>query len=618
MMEKKKTKKGWYMLFAFLTTIAFCINLGNYNSTETIFVKKLQQILTGGNTLQWLLIISALFLFYNHAFSTVNLTKKADNTIKVIAMVFSAFSYIGIMCENFEDWQIGKFMLMISILLILGYFFALYAGIKLIFYYCFEQEIKEKKRGKWTEFLLEKHIVAASIVVCCIGWLPFMICYYPGIANWDGMRSLTCWFGKIEWGNHHPVLISVIMGLCMELGQKILDDNMGIFVYSLFQTIVSFLTFANILHFLKKVKAPYILRGITIIYFAVMPFWQVVGYSLLKDPLYCMILTNLTILLAEMIFDVKDYATSNKKWIYMTALALLCCFTRNNGVYVMLVLFASLLLWVRKKEITRVQKGKVVVPVLTSVIVFFCCTNIVYPKLSIDSDGMQESLSVLFQQTARYVSEYEGELTNEEKEILDATFQKSEEIGKVYNPELSDPVKNKLNKEITTEQFVDYLSLWFKQFWKHPGVYFEAFFYQTASYYAPDYTGELEGIGANYNMIILEGVNPDQYLNLYFQEKFDMARFVLKKWAYLIRHIPGIGLIYSAAFYQWLTILAMAAVVLYRNKEHGIIFIPSIVTMLVALLSPVNGSLRYYMPVMAMAPILLGIAWRKSEKTAHK
>lgn len=617
-MKKNNIKKSWYLLFSFVTSVAFCMDLGLYNPEETVLVKKVQQILVAGNTLQWLVIIGALFLLYNYAFSKINLIKKADKTTKVIAMVFSVFSYIGIMCENFEDWKIGKFMFVISLVLISGYFFALYAGIKLLFFYCFEQEHQVKRTGKRTEFFLEKHIMLTSVIVFFIGWLPFMICYYPGIANWDGMRSLTCWFGKIPWGNHHPVLISVIMGLCMETGQKLWNDNMGIFVYSLLQTIISFLTFANILYFLKKIKAPFLLRRIIIIYFAVMPFWQAVGYSLLKDPLYCMVLTNLTILLADMVFDVKNYTRSRIKCGYMIALTLLCCFTRNNGVYVMVVLTIVLFFWVRKKEMTKVQKGKVVVPFIMSVVVFFFCSNVLYPKLSIASDGMQESLSVLFQQTARYVSVYDGEITSEEKKILDATFQKADEIGEVYNPVLSDPVKNKLKKEITTGQFMDYLGLWFRQFWKHPGVYFEAFFYQTASYYAPDYTGELEGIGANYNMITLEGVNPDQYLNLYFQEKFESGRFVLKKWAYLLRHIPGVGLVYSTAFYQWITILAMAAVILYRKKEYGIIFIPSIVTMLIALLSPVNGSLRYYMPVMALVPVLIGIACKSDAKQETK
>lgn len=159
--------------------------------------------------------------------------------------------------------------------------------------------------------------------------------------------------------------------------------------------------------------------------------------------------------------------------------------------------------------------------------------------------------------------------------------------------------------------------MWVKQFFKHPSVYFEAMFYHTGAYYGTDYTGELEGIGANYKMITLEGVNPDNYLNVYFQEKYESQRFYMQKWTYFIKSIPGIGLVYSTAFYQWICILCVAAVILYKNKEYCIIFIPSIITMLVALMSPVNGSLRYYMPVMAITPILLGIVFMKSSSTGE-
>lgn len=613
---EKRLHKGQilYGAMAFISTCAFCVDLSGYNAEETVLFKKIQQILPAGNQLQWFFVWMAIFLMYGRIFEKTVVCKKTERGIKVISGVFAIFSYIGIMCENFEQWRIGKTLFCVSLLLVLGYSFAIYGCLRFLFY-CYEKKEKreETEQKKWELLLFEQHVYLSHMIIMFLCWLPFLICFYPGIANWDGMRSLTVWFGKIPWGNHHPVLISVIMGVCMEIGQKIANDNFGIFVYSFLQTVIIMVTACNIQIFLKKVKAPYWLRKFVLVYFAIMPFWQATGYSLLKDPLYCMMLTNFTLVLAYMVIDLEKYSGSWFGCILMTVLALLCCFTRNNGVYVMIILVPVLFFWIRKRRQGTLIMGKVLFPFLFSIVVFFGCSNVLYPMLSIESDGMQESLSLLFQQTARYVMVYEEELTQEEKQILNTTFNNAEEIGQVYNPSLSDPIKNKLNKQITTSQFLDYLGMWWKQLWKHPAVYFEAFFYQTGAYYGPDYTGELGGIGANYNMITLEGVNPDNYLNLYFHERYSAERFGLIKWAYFIKHIPGIGLIYSPAFYQWITIVCMLGVMVYRKKEYAVIFIPSIVTMLVALLSPVNGSLRYYMPVMAIAPILMGILLKKEE-----
>lgn len=617
MKESNGRGKSVLALMALVSTTAFCLDMTKYNADETVLFKKIFQMLPEGNDFKWLLILGAVIACFYYGFVCVTIEKKTARVLQGVSGLFAVFTYIGIMCENYEQWNIGKFLFCVSLILLAGYFFAIYSGNRILFYLIFEKKVFEKKecKSKWCKFVLEDHVVLSTILITAVCWLPFMFYFYPGIANFDGMRSLTFWFGKLEWSNHHPVFISVLMGICMELGQMIANDNMGIFVYSLLQTIVSFLTFANIQVFLKKVAAPYWLRGAALAYFAVMPFWQVVGYSLLKDPLYCMMLTNLTIVVAYMVLDMEKFLTSKVMWLAMLGLSLGCCFTRNNGVYVIIVMIVAVFLWIRKKAVQRSHKIKAVAPFGIAIFVFYGCSSFLYPKLNIASDGMQESLSLLFQQTARYVSEYGNELTEEEKEILSVTFQGGTEIGEVYNPVLSDPVKNKLNHELTTSQLKDYLEMWIKQLFKHPGVYFEAFFYHTGAYYGTDYTGELEGIGANYRMITAETVNPDNYLDVHFQEEYENQRFYMNKWAYLIQHIPGIGLVYSAAFYQWICILCMAAVLLYKKKEYCIIFIPSIITMLVALMSPVNGSLRYYMPVMAITPILLGIIFMKQDNT---
>lgn len=619
MKESNRRGKSILVLMALVSTIAFCLDMTTYNADETVLFKKIFQMLPEGNDLKWLLILGAMIACFYYGFICVKIEKKTAYVLQGISGLFTVFTYIGIMCENYEQWNIGKFLFYISLILLIGYFFAIYSANRILFYLAFEKKVFEKKecKSKWCKFVLEEHVIFSTILITAVCWLPFMIYFYPGIANFDGMRSLTFWFGKLEWSNHHPVFISVLMGICMELGQILCNDNMGIFVYSMLQTIVSFLTFANIQMFLKKVAAPYWLRGVTLVYFAVMPFWQVVGYSLLKDPLYCMMLTNLTVVVAYMVIDVEKFLTSKAMWLAMLGLSLGCCFTRNNGVYVIIVLIVAVFLWIRKKTAKKSYKIKAIAPFGIAILVFYGCSSFLYPKLNIASDGMQESLSLLFQQSARYVSEYGNELTEEEKEILAVTFHGGTEIGEVYNPVLSDPVKNKLNHELTTSQLKDYVIMWIKQLFKHPGVYFEAFFYHTGAYYGTDYTGELEGIGANYRMITAETVNPENYLDVHFQEKYENQRFYMNKWAYLIQHIPGIGLVYSAAFYQWISILCVAAVMLYKKKEYCIIFIPSIITMLVALMSPVNGSLRYYMPVMAITPILLGIIFMKNSNTGE-
>lgn len=75
----------------------------------------------------------------------------------------------------------------------------------------------------------------------------------------------------------------------------------------------------------------------------------------------------------------------------------------------------------------------------------FCCcffrvSELLTRHYNIEPGGIQEALSLPFQQTARYVKEHEEEVTQEEKEAIKGVLAYNK-LGKYYNPKISDPVK---------------------------------------------------------------------------------------------------------------------------------------------------------------------------------
>lgn len=67
------------------------------------------------------------------------------------------------------------------------------------------------------------------------------------------------------------------------------------------------------------------------------------------------------------------------------------------------------------------------------------------PSLKITGGSVRESLSVPFQQTARYVRDYGDEVTEEVKEAIDSIL-RYDLLASKYNPNLSDPVKKLFNE----------------------------------------------------------------------------------------------------------------------------------------------------------------------------
>ena len=71
-------------------------------------------------------------------------------------------------------------------------------------------------------------------------------------------------------------------------------------------------------------------------------------------------------------------------------------------------------------------------------------------------------------------------------------------------------------------------------------------------------------------------------------------------------YTPVIRYLHRAGVYTWILIVLLSYLI-YRKKYKEIIcFVPVVVMLLTNIASPVNGSIRYTMPIMAALPVLWG------------
>ena len=94
--------------------------------------------------------------------------------------------------------------------------------------------------------------------------------------------------------------------------------------------------------------------------------------------------------------------------------------------------------------------------------------------------GKQEMLSIPFQQTARYVKYYGNDVSTEEEKVIRKVLD-YDTIGKNYDPDLSDPVKNTYKQK--DEYLKDYFNIWFEMLKKHPTAYIQATLNGTYGYW---------------------------------------------------------------------------------------------------------------------------------------
>ena len=97
----------------------------------------------------------------------------------------------------------------------------------------------------------------------------------------------------------------------------------------------------------------------------------------------------------------------------------------------------------------------------------------ILPALNVAPGGRQELRGFIFQQTARYMVEYQNDVTEYEKGVISSVLD-YDHLTENYDPTLQDPVKYTFNQSATTEMLNDYYRVWWKMFLRHPDSYIQA------------------------------------------------------------------------------------------------------------------------------------------------
>lgn len=443
-----------------------------------------------------------------------------------------------------------------------------------------------------------------SFAVLLICYIPYLYIYFPGSVNSDSVDQLTMYFGFSEMTNHHPFLSSLLMGWFVELGMKLGDGSLGIFMYVLMQTLVLAFAFAYTLGTMIKWKLSEKLAIVCLAFYGLTPFWGGYAQLVIKDTLY----TAVLVLFVTAFLDclVEKNVISNAKVLALILLGILPALLRNNGIYVVVIsLFGGMIFsW---KKCTR---GAFIKSLVVCIVFWLVWGNIALPLFQVKDGSIREMLSIPFQQTARYIQEYADEVTEEERLAIDTVLD-YEWVQDMYTSYGADPVKNTYKEpENEGEALANYFKHWLLMFFKHPTVYLEATIANSYYYYCANVSGSLEGI---YVDEIYENTYSEQF-GLVVPQKHMKAREYLSELLVTIQETPVLRLLLSEGFYTYI-LMGMMGFFIYAKKKRFIVgLLPNILGVLVCIASPVLGSFRYYLPVIACTCILLAYCFKCKEE----
>ena len=594
--------------------------------------------------------------------------RKAGKAVKrgygsFVAFLFALFTCLGLSFSkngSLSFWFFSLPQFFLFVLTFAGYFI-LYRELLLFAYAWLDQRTngfaisrgesgkKEERRAFWSGFFF--------LLLC---WLPFLIVFWPGSLTRDAYRSLNMGFGIWPLNGHQPWVISMFFSGLVALGRHV-NDNVGIFLTVLVLCLIQALSYAQVGRFFVRWGLPSWARKAALAFFGILPIFASYSQALIKDGMNAALYTLMVGHVLDYCFLVSQGSREGKgekekqeegrevrsveireerkevgrdkgfeeerkeiekvegigvgrvegvegrreeigrgerikKLLLIVFFGVLCTYARRNGIYPVMVTIVLLPFLLPKGE----RKASPILFVLVAA--GYLLHSVLGQAVGVEAASPRVYFSIPFQQTARYLRDYPEDVTEEELAVIDRLVD-VQALPEIYTPESSDPVKNSFRGGIGMDAVFDYLKVWWQMFLRHPMVYFEATLHNSYGYYYP-FTHMT--VNKPFYLTMAGGVYDTGYFHFFYL--FPKAvRDVLYRYCFTWQNIPLLAGLVNTGFYTWLYLFLMGFIGYRKRYRLWAAFGGFVILLAIFTASPINGCVRYFLPLISSAPLLC--AW---------
>lgn len=326
----------------------------------------------------------------------------------------------------------------------------------------------------------ERYIYQSKLrtgLIIILTWIPCFLAYFPAIYSYDGEPQLIQYITG-EFDNHHPVLHTLIIGWCYDLGQWLIAHGINIdgmaFMSILQMTILAY-ALATVIAFLAEKKVGIWYLRISLLLFCIFPVTPVMAISTTKDTIFTAFFVLTIIRLLE------------KQYVLLGFDMLGCMLLRRNASYVFMIMSFVLLVMlvaqlIKSKDIKKLADkdntyAKYLLVLLISVLAFNISEKIILSATHAVQGESAEALNVPLMQMARAYKSNQEEVTLKYGDELYRYI--SPDGLNNYRPLISDGVKQRFNNELFAKDKTSFVKLYVDMFLDYPVDYIQAFLYMT-------------------------------------------------------------------------------------------------------------------------------------------
>lgn len=452
-------------------------------------------------------------------------------------------------------------------------------------------------------------------------WSIHLIAYFPGMFMGDTEDIVYMAYnyrtGLVDTVNlisedvlmvdHHSVLYTMILGFFVKFGRfAFRSENIGIFIYTVFQMLFTAWVLAYALYKLKVYQVGKWFRSAILLFFCFFPWIPRYAIMATKDTLFADFMMLYLLLVVDIVEQKKDKI---EIWqlVRVIVYAVLIFLLRKNGLY-MIILSLPFMLMMNKKWAKSI--------ILALICIFaakFLYSDVILPAAKIPDGSVSAALSIPLQQTSRYLKYHGDEVTEEEKAAINAVAD-YDALPKVYWPDRSDWAKASWRKDAAGEEIKNYFIVWAKMLFKHPLTYVAATANNYYAYFYPVVTDLYDFERASDGGIA--SANSEGYFHFKASDsRISMwCREILRLLDVALMNIPFVNLLCTSAIYIWLLVFSWTQSIVNKDRKLLMLVIPMLMLMLTILSGPCNGNIyhRFTYPVAMCIPVVAAYGIRKN------
>ncbi len=452
---------------------------------------------------------------------------------------------------------------------------------------------------KVSEFGLKRWAIRSIAILVC--WLPYFLTFYPGNGSSDSYSTILQVKGAWPLSNHHPVMFTLFVKLCLKIGESLGGGTgEGIAVFSVAQMLLMAFAFSACVEWMKSRGISRLWQWVATLFWALNPIIALYSITMWKDVLFSIWILLFVIYLYDAVMREPEYVSSAKSLTLLGGVSLLTAFGRNNGIYIVVLVLAALILVYRKYWKRLLSFSMILV---TAVVLI---QGPGYEMLGIEKGSFAESVAIPLQQIGHTVAG-NGKMTEEQEEFIDHLLP-VETIKEVYDPYMVDAIKfnEGFDKSYLENNKMEFLWTWAKMFPENLKGYIEAYALQTLGYWYVDITNWKCTFGLEYT---------DKYEVNIVQNLTGIDSSTLIQ-NMIVRNdmTPVIRYLFKVALPVWLGLLVCFIMILQRRKKYILSLLPLIGTWgTLMIATPVYCEFRYMFGLHLSLPVLGAFLFHMTE-----